>query len=321
MTDEHWEISNFATLPQAPNVSVVVITYEHEVSLAQAIESIADQKTHLPFEIIIAEDCSTDRTRDIALTMQRRYPALVRVAFTAKNKGMNRNLRFALGLARAPYIAICEGDDFWIDSHKLERQVAALERLPKVDLALSRGARLHADGRPDIGWDYGDEERVISTGELFTSAAWVAPTASLLWRAKTTRSLPNWFDDAPFGDLFLIMAGSAQGGAWYDPAPTVAYRIAQPNSFTVRLGQSNRKAKIRFVTEAYRLLGIGCDHYGIDRVVMRDRLQDYLLTLGMLQLRGWQLISGLRTIARMDKGFVAEKIVNRMRRLLKGLTT
>lgn len=309
------EVSDTSRLPSNPKVSVIVITYRHEDFLAQAIDSIAAQRTDFPFEIIVAEDSSPDRTRDVALAMQRKYPALVRVMFTDGNKGMNRNFRFALNAAHAPYIALCEGDDFWIDPDKLQRQVDALEGDPDVDLAITRGYRLHADGRRELGWDYGEVPRRVSVAELFAGAGQVAPTASLLWRSAATRDLPAWFDDAGFGDLLLNLATGARGGARYDPAATVCYRIGHSASFTTWFDGVTAQRRIDHLSEATRLLKLACAHYGVDGRVMRDRFHDFQYSIGHLQMKCRRPLAALQAFARMDLALSLRKGGTRLRRL------
>ena len=309
------EVSDAKRLPTDPKVSVVVITYRQEHVLAEAVDSIAAQRTDFSFEIIVAEDCSPDRTREAALATQRKYPALVRVVFTDANKGMNRNFRFALGLARAPLIALCEGDDVWLDREKLHRQVMALEQNTDVDLAITRGYRLYADGRRKLDWDYGEVARRLTVEQLFASAGQVAPSASLLWRATATHDLPRWFDDAGFGDLLLILATSARGGAMYDPAAAVGYRVAQPTSFTAWFDGVSLKRRIDHLNEAERLLKLACAHYRVDPSVMRERFHDFHYSIAQWQLRRRRPLAALEAFARMDPGLTIEKAGKRLRRL------
>lgn len=108
---------------QKPKVSVVIITYNQEKYIAQAIESIVCQKTSFPFEIIIAEDCSTDSTRDICLEYQKRYSSCVQLILQEKNRGLIENYKSALKLCKGDYIAECGGDDYWCDEYKLQKHV------------------------------------------------------------------------------------------------------------------------------------------------------------------------------------------------------
>lgn len=314
---DHREISEGARLPADPKVSVVVVTYNHAGCLAQAIDSIAAQRTSFPFEIIIAEDCSTDGTLAVAQSLQRKYPHLVRVVATSANKGMNRNLRFGLSLARASYIALCDGDDFWIDPLKLERQVRMLDEAPQVDMAISRGMLVYPDGRqvakPE--WDYGPEQRVVPAPELFSGFAWVAPTTSLVWRSQVTGNLPAWLDEAPFADMPLLIAGSARGGVIYDPHATVAYRIAHPSSFTVRLRDTPPEQRADYARRAKALLCSACDHYGMPRAYLSHRINDYQLQLVRELVRAGGWMSACREALRLSPSFILRGAARRLARL------
>jgi glycosyltransferase involved in cell wall biosynthesis len=117
------EVADPDRLVRDPLVSVVMITYNHEPYIAQAIEGGVSQETDFPIELIIGEDCSTDRTREIALEYQRRYPEIIRVLFSGKNVGMHKNFRRTALAARGKYMAFCEGDDWWHRRDKLKLQI------------------------------------------------------------------------------------------------------------------------------------------------------------------------------------------------------
>ena len=302
------EISDPLRLSGTPTVSVVVITYNHEDCLAQAIDSIAAQQAGFPFEIIIAEDCSTDGTRAVAEDLQRRYPQLVRLVFTPDNKGMNANIRFALDHVRSPFVAFCEGDDFWIDEHKLERQVAALEAAPGVDLAFTQGVLFEADGQTtsEPGWDYGPVPRIVAPRELFAGFRWVLPTASMLWRAEAVRPLPDWVEDAPFADMVLMIAASARGGGAYDPHVSVAYRRTHPSSFTVRLRDSASRARADYARKAKATLRRACRHYGLPSAFLQHRMDDYQLQVVRELARSGRWVAAVRELLRITPLFFIE---------------
>ncbi|MBN2469069.1 MAG: glycosyltransferase [Deltaproteobacteria bacterium] len=121
------EISDQTLLSQTPLVSVKMITCNHEPYIAQAIEGVLQQKTDFPLELIIGEDCSTDRTREIVLEYQRKYPAIIRVLISENNVGANKNSRRTYAACRGKYIGYCEGDDYWHHPLKLKKQVEYLE--------------------------------------------------------------------------------------------------------------------------------------------------------------------------------------------------
>jgi len=120
--------------------SVMMITYNHEKNIAQAIESVLAQETDFPFELVIGEDCSTDGTRAIVEQYCQTYPERVRLVTGDVNVGMKKNALRTQAALRGRYMAYCEGDDFWNRPDKLQTQVAFLEAHPKVGL-------VHSDAR------------------------------------------------------------------------------------------------------------------------------------------------------------------------------
>ena len=141
------EISDPAVLSKNPVVSVHMITYNHEPYIAQAIEGVLMQKTDFPIELIIGEDCSTDRTREIVLEYQKKHPEIIRVLSSEKNLGMVKNSFLIDGACRGKYIAYCEGDDFWHHPQKLQKQVDYLESHPDCGLVHSDNNRLWVEER------------------------------------------------------------------------------------------------------------------------------------------------------------------------------
>ena len=103
-------------------INVVVTTYNHEKYLAQCLESILSQKGDFQMEVIIGDDASTDNTRQIAEQYQAQYPGTVFLLPPEKNLGITKNLKRCLDACTGEYIAICEGDDYWTDVYKLQKQ-------------------------------------------------------------------------------------------------------------------------------------------------------------------------------------------------------
>lgn len=115
-------------------VSVLLITYNHEKFIEEAIESILMQKTNFKFELIIGEDCSTDNTRNIVEKYKEKYPDKIVLSLQEKNGGTSRNIRASLKKCQGEYIALLEGDDYWIDENKLQKQVDFLDNNPDCTL-------------------------------------------------------------------------------------------------------------------------------------------------------------------------------------------
>lgn len=128
------ETSHPAVLSKNPLVSVKMMTYNHAPFIAQAIEGVLQQKTNFPFELVIGEDCSTDGTPEIVFHYQENYPDVIRVITSEQNVGMHKNGRRIRKACRGKYIAFCEGDDYWHDPYKLQKQADYMESHPECGM-------------------------------------------------------------------------------------------------------------------------------------------------------------------------------------------
>ena len=111
-----------------PLVSVKTITYNHEPYIRNCIEGVLMQKTNFKFEYIIGEDCSTDNTRAIVKEYAEKYPGIIRFIFSNENVGGKENSRRVRDACKGKYQVTCEGDDYWIDPLKLQKQVDFMEK-------------------------------------------------------------------------------------------------------------------------------------------------------------------------------------------------
>lgn len=110
-----------------PQVSICMITYNQEAYISEAIEGVLMQVTNFPIELIIGEDCSSDHTRQICIEYQSKYPDKITLRLSDDNLGMMKNFIGTLLASKGKYIALCEGDDYWTDPLKLQKQVDFLE--------------------------------------------------------------------------------------------------------------------------------------------------------------------------------------------------
>ena len=165
------EMSDAEKLCKHPVVSVQMCTYNHEPYIRQAIEGVMMQKTDFEFELVIGEDCSQDKTREICFEYQKKHPDKIRVLWWRENVSkLGGNSRRVQAHCRGEFIAFCEGDDYWIDPLKLQKQVDVMRKYPNVGFCFC-GAKMRWFGcekleswNNDRGhvWDSG-----IINGELF----------------------------------------------------------------------------------------------------------------------------------------------------------
>lgn len=192
---------------QKPLLSVALITYNQQEFIAECLESMVNQETNFPFEIVIGEDCSTDDTRTICQQYKDKYPDLIRLAFPNNNLGMMGNWIHTINSCAGKYIAICEGDDYWIDKKKLQKQVDFLEA--NEDYALcSTASQLLAHM---YGHYYNVEvkKETLTTKDILEDN-WGIMTATIVFR-KDALEMPEWFSKVKNGDYSLQLLVSLKG--------------------------------------------------------------------------------------------------------------
>jgi glycosyltransferase involved in cell wall biosynthesis len=119
-------------------LSVAIITFNHERFIAQALESVLGQRTNFPLEILVADDHSTDSTPAIVADFHRRHSEKIVPILRDRNIGAVPNFTETVGACRGEYVALLEGDDYWLDSSKLQRQVDFLEAHPDFAICCHR---------------------------------------------------------------------------------------------------------------------------------------------------------------------------------------
>ena len=148
-------------------VSVCMITYNHDNYIKEAIEGVLMQKINFPIELIIGEDCSTDNTRKIVLEYADKYPNIIRPLLPEKNLGMTINFIKTMQEATGKYIALCEGDDYWTDPYKLQKQVDFLEANQEYGFIGSKCKILNMKGDIEDDKTYLPESTSINSISLY----------------------------------------------------------------------------------------------------------------------------------------------------------
>lgn len=129
-------------LVKNPIISVIVTTYNHELYLKECLDNILSQQISVPYEIIIAEDCSKDSTREICKEYQRQHSDIILLLLQESNQGMMRNFRDVLRLVRGQFVATCSGDDYWCDKTKLQKQYDCLKTKDDYGFVRTEGYEL-----------------------------------------------------------------------------------------------------------------------------------------------------------------------------------
>lgn len=214
-----------------PKVSILMITYNHEAYIKEAITSVMSQKTNFDYELIIGEDCSTDKTREIVEEYSKKYPEVIKVICGSYNVGAQENFKRISNMARGDYIALIEGDDYWIDEFKLEKQINFMDEHTDV-YAIAHRAKIILDKSATefqkMQWQEDVAplriEGYINLKSLLKFNILI-PTASLVIRRKVLDELPLWLENIPMGDLYIQIKSRLLGNLYLIPDVMSAYRI------------------------------------------------------------------------------------------------
>lgn len=206
-----------------PLVSVVMITYAHENFIEQAVSSILMQNCDFEVELIIANDNSPDSTDQIVLDIIKNHPKGKWIKYTKHqiNTGMMPNFIWALEQCSGNYIALCDGDDYWADPYKLQKQVDFLEKNESYSLCFHKINILNKDG--DVVEDF--ITKVPENYETFENLANsnFIHTPSVVFRSKYL-PLPLKLSNAPVGDYILWLHLASHGKIHYIPESMAIYR-------------------------------------------------------------------------------------------------
>jgi len=225
-------------------VTVRCIAYNHEPYIRQCLDGFVMQKTNFKFEAIVHDDASTDNTASIIREYAEQYPDIIKPIYEtenqySKNDGSLRRIMDEHTYGK--YVALCEGDDYWTDPLKLQKQVDFLEANSECTLYVSNGfGYIEAEKRTIILNSIPTKEsKFLTMHEVLIEKNGLIPTASMLFRREMYETEPDWCLNAPVGDRPLRMWCAINGKIYYDVTPMVTYRKGSIGSFTQRVKNVN----------------------------------------------------------------------------------
>lgn len=231
---------------EKPLVSVVCITYNHEHYIKDAIEGFLIQETRFPFEIIIHDDASTDATAELVREYAEKYPNIIRPILQKENQYSQgkKVLSIALAEAKGEYVALCEGDDYWTNENKLQKQVNFMVANPECSWCFHSAKCIHMD-RAEIQTVM--KPRLFFKSNKFTIKHVILrgggfyTTASAMFRSHAIKDLPDFYFSAPIGDWPLALIATSKGAVGYIDEIMSVYRMHVPGSWS---WQEKEKARI-----------------------------------------------------------------------------
>lgn len=206
-------------------VSISCITYNQAHFIRQCLDGFLMQKTTFSFEVLIHDDASTDGTAEIIREYESKYPDIIKPLYEKENqwtKGRRGSAVFNYPRAKGKYIALCEGDDYWIDELKLQTQFDFMEKHPECTMCfhnaiIENNLKNKATNYPQI------EDREYSSNELFSN--WIVPTASMFFRKSfldfeilTNKNILN-------SDIIYVLLAADKGKVYGSSKKMSTYRI------------------------------------------------------------------------------------------------
>lgn len=245
-----------------PLVSIYCLAFNHEKYIKQCLDGFVMQKTTFPFEVIVHDDASTDRTQEVINEYEKKYPHIIRAIYQKENQFRKKIpiiKTFILPLVKGKYVAICEGDDYWTDETKLQSQIDLLELHPEAHLCVcgvqevSENGKLLGIAHPHI--EIGDT--VISSDQFIRYAATYSfQTSSYVMRAAEWKEYildpPDFRQISDIGDLPILLYFGSMGNSVYVNKFMSCYRRGAPTSYSAKKNNWTEEKRIAHFDKAMK---------------------------------------------------------------------
>lgn len=219
-------------------VSILCLTFNHEEYIKDALDSFLMQKTNFKYEILIHDDASTDNTPKIIQQYADKYSDIIKPIFQNENKyskGISVNSVYQYPRVMGEYVAMCEGDDYWTDPLKLQKQVDVLDQNLKCNICAHKTVAVDAKSKEIIKYiaPY-DSNQIISVNEVILGGGGFVATNSLMVRKCIVKNESKFRKFLPL-DYTTQIQGSLAGGMLYLSDCMAAYRLSAKGSWTVTM--------------------------------------------------------------------------------------
>jgi glycosyltransferase involved in cell wall biosynthesis len=277
-------------------LSVMMITYNHGRYLAKALDSALSQRANFDYEIVVGEDCSTDGTREVLMNYNRKYPERIVALLRDQNMGAMRNFEATIASCKGEYVAFLEGDDSWLSTDKLQRQVDFLDANPNYAICCGRAKTLNETGTaaPAI---YPECPAGTYSIENLLSENLIATCTAVCRRRAIGGVMPSWFHGLKLGDwpLFAIVATS--GKIHLVDEVLAEYRVHSGGIWSALKEIERRQAIIEMLEAVDKYLG--CRYA---KIVRRTIAGSYCAMANIAKEEGKRAVAAKYLLACMCKG-------------------
>lgn len=275
-------------------VSVLMLTYNHEKYIADAIESVVKQQADFPFELVIGEDRSTDNTARICREYQEKYPDLIKLTINEENLGLQENFIRTYNQCSGEYMAICEGDDFWINKHKLQIQADFLDQHKEYSACFHRALNYYQeDGSKSIG-NGGYQKKVNTVFDIINSNP--ITNVTVMFRLGLFGELPFWFSKVTSYDFAIHVLNAEHGDVYFMNKVMAVYRQHKESIWS--MATSEKQILISVINRQLLI-----DHYKDKNKSICDKLTE-TYTNGCIRL-----VQYYQSIGNKDKVAETEQLI------------
>ena len=245
-------------------VSVICLAFNHEKYIRKALDGFVSQETTFQFEVLIHDDASTDGTADIIRQYHQKWPNIIKPIFQTDNqysKGIPITRTILLPHAKGKYVAFCEGDDFWTDPLKLQKQAKFLEANPEYVCCTHGFLEINnKSGHTKICLN--EESKEYTLEEVVDGGGAFFATASIMMSTKFLKSKPDFYNIRGFGDYQLVIYAAASGRLYHIQDVMCAYNMFLPHSWTALnyIDLENRKQHLKKLFLLLRNIDKGYDY-------------------------------------------------------------
>lgn len=235
-------------IKEEPVVSVVCLTYNHGKYVKDMLDGLLSQETNFSVEFIIHDDASTDETVQILMEYQKKYPGVFHVIYEKENqwsKGIKITQKIVMPLVRGKYVAFCEGDDFWIDNHKLQEQVDFLENHPDYACVAHNSLRYDCENGSLKAQNQFNCSKTIEEKYIIDRRFPFLATASKVYRKEAFLLDGFFLECGEVGDLPTEYYALTKGKFYYIDKIMSVYRYMSKGSWSSRM-QCDMKANMKF---------------------------------------------------------------------------
>lgn len=244
-------------------VIIHCLVYNHEPYLRDCLEGFVMQKTNFPFRAVVHDDCSTDASSTIIREYAEKYPDIIEPIYETENqwrKGTLTAIMDTATMGRSDYIAYCEGDDYWIDPYKLQKQVDYMDAHPECTMVCS-DARIEApkgilteEDLKTMGWYHYNESRIMAVEDVITKGGWFIHTCTIMHKANLKEHYPIECSRCCVADYPLQIFASLNGSIYYMHEKMAVYRYMSVGSWSSKRMRQKDEREIRVMKRNVEML-------------------------------------------------------------------